>query len=52
MAREAFDAELDGFETGKGTVKLPHDTPVPTDLLHRMIAYRIREHEEAGVLWM
>ncbi|MEU8790768.1 hypothetical protein [Streptomyces sp. NPDC048643] len=35
-----------------GTVKLPSGTPVPTDLLRRMIAYRIREHEEDGVRWM
>ncbi|OQQ13352.1 hypothetical protein B0675_37815 [Streptomyces sp. M41(2017)] len=50
--RDAFDAELDGFETGKGSVKLPYDTAVPTDLLRRLIAYRVREHEEDGVLWM
>jgi uncharacterized protein YdhG (YjbR/CyaY superfamily) len=50
--REAFDAELAGFATGKGTVKLPYGQPVPGDLLRRMIAYRVREHEDDGVLWM
>ncbi|WP_412749814.1 hypothetical protein [Krasilnikovia sp. M28-CT-15] len=25
---------------------------VPTDLLRRMIAYRVREHEDESVLWM
>ncbi|MFF0141806.1 iron chaperone [Streptomyces sp. NPDC005227] len=51
-SRKAFDAELDGFDTGKGAVTLPYGTPVPRDLLRRMIAYRIREHQEDGVLWM
>ncbi|GID94099.1 iron chaperone [Amorphoplanes digitatis] len=50
--REAFDAELGDLETGKGTVKLPYGGPVPADLLRRMIEYRVREHEDAGVLWM
>ncbi|WUD77452.1 DUF1801 domain-containing protein [Streptomyces sp. NBC_00510] len=50
--REAFDAELTDFGTGKGTVKLPYGSPVPTDLLRRMIAYRVREHEDDAVLWM
>lgn len=50
--REKFDVELAGFDTGKGTVKLPYDKPVPVRLLRRMIAYRVREHEKDGVLWM
>lgn len=50
--REAFDADLTDFDTGKGTVKLPYDQPVPNDLLLRMIAFRVREHEDDGVLWM
>lgn len=50
--REAFDTDLAAFATGKGSVKLPYAQPVPGDLLRRMIAYRVREHEEDGVLWM
>jgi uncharacterized protein YdhG (YjbR/CyaY superfamily) len=50
--REAFDADLAGFATGKGSVKLPYGRPVPGDLLRRMIAFRVREHEDDGVLWM
>ncbi|GAB1639888.1 iron chaperone [Krasilnikovia sp. MM14-A1259] len=49
--REAFDSELGDVETGKGTVKLPYGSPPPADLLRRMIAYRVREHEDDGVLW-
>ena len=52
--REAFADELAaaGLEAGKGTVKLPHGRPLPADLLRRMIAFRVREHEDDGVLWM
>lgn len=50
--REAFDADLADFATGKGSVKLPYGRPVPGELLRRMIAFRVREHEDDGVLWM
>lgn len=50
--REAFDADLTELSTGKGSVKLPYGQPVPDDLLRRMIAYRVGEHVEDGVLWM
>lgn len=50
--REAFDTDLAEFATGKGTVKLPYGQPVPHDLLRRMISFRVREHEDDGVLWM
>ncbi|MGH3315213.1 MAG: iron chaperone [Nocardioidaceae bacterium] len=50
--REAFDADLAGFSTGKGSIKLPYGQPLPDHLLRRMIAFRVREHEDDGVLWM
>ncbi|MFJ8927875.1 iron chaperone [Streptomyces sp. NPDC102364] len=50
--RAAFDADLADFTTGKGSVKLPYGRTVPGDLLRRMIAYRVREHEVEGVRWM
>lgn len=50
--REAFDTDLTPFATGKGSVQLPYTHPIPADLLHRMITFRIREHEEDGVLWL
>lgn len=51
-SRTAFAGELTSFETGKGSVKLPYAAPVPTELLRRMIAYRVREFEVDGVNWM
>jgi uncharacterized protein YdhG (YjbR/CyaY superfamily) len=50
--REEFDEDLADMATGKGTVKLPYGQPVPVGLLRRMIAFRVREHEDDGVLWM
>lgn len=50
--KNAFTDELADLETGKGSVKLPYDAEVPTDLLRRMIAYRIDEHEVHGIGWM
>ncbi|MEO3751929.1 DUF1801 domain-containing protein [Streptomyces sp. B6B3] len=50
--REAFDADLTGFATGKGSVKLPYGQPVPDELLREMMAFRVREHENDGVGWM
>jgi uncharacterized protein YdhG (YjbR/CyaY superfamily) len=48
----AFSDQLTGYKTGKGSIQLPYDASVPTDVLSRMIAYRIREYEKDGVKWM
>ena len=50
--RAAFAADLAGYRTGKGTVGLAYDAPLPESLLRRMIQFRIREHEHNGVKWM
>lgn len=49
--RAAFDAELVGFETGKGTVALPYDAQPPLELIRRMIEHRVREYEIDGINW-
>jgi uncharacterized protein YdhG (YjbR/CyaY superfamily) len=38
--------------TGKGSVQLPYADPVPTELLGRMIEYRVKEFKVDGVRWM
>ena len=38
---EKFDDELDGYKKGKGSVQFPLDQPLPTDLIRRMIEFRI-----------
>lgn len=50
--RAKFDAELADRDTGKSTIKLPQGRPAPVGLLKRMIAFRVREYEKDGVLWM
>lgn len=50
--KEAFAVELAEFATGKGSVKLPYDAPIPHALLRRMIAHRLSEFEDDGVRWM
>lgn len=50
--KEAFADRLSGFDTGKGSIKLPYDEEIPAELLAEMIGYRIREFEVDGVKWM
>jgi uncharacterized protein YdhG (YjbR/CyaY superfamily) len=50
--RAAFADELGTFRTGKGTIALPYDDPLPRDLLRRMIEFRNAEYEDDGVKWM
>lgn len=48
---QAHLAELEGFDTGKGSVRLPYDQPIPDRMLAKMIEYRIRELRDEGVKW-
>lgn len=50
--KDAFVEELESLDTGKGSVKIPYDAPVPAALLREMIRYRVLEHVEHGVKWM
>ena len=48
---QTIEEDLESF-TGQLAAKLPYGRPVPDDLLRRMIAFRVREHQDNGVLWM
>ena len=37
---EKFEPELKDYKRGKGSVQFPLDTPLPKDLIMRMIKYR------------
>jgi uncharacterized protein YdhG (YjbR/CyaY superfamily) len=39
-----FKEELAAYEGGKGTVRFPLDTPVPYDLVTRIVKYRAKEN--------
>ncbi len=43
----AFATELAeaGYRTSRGTVRLPHDRPLPTDLVERIVRFRVAEEE-------
>lgn len=40
---EAFAADFSKYKQGKGSVQFPLDQPLPTDLIKRVIAYRITQ---------
>jgi uncharacterized protein YdhG (YjbR/CyaY superfamily) len=43
---EVFGDELQGFETSKGTIKLPLDKTTPKKLIKAIIEYRVNENLE------
>jgi uncharacterized protein YdhG (YjbR/CyaY superfamily) len=46
----AFEKELAGYKTAKGSIQFPHDRPIPWDLVRRITAYRVAENaQKAGV---
>lgn len=42
---ETFQAELAGYKSGKGSVQLKLDEPLPEDLIHQIVEFRVREVE-------
>jgi uncharacterized protein YdhG (YjbR/CyaY superfamily) len=43
-AVEAFKEELSDYETSKGTIRFPLTTPIPYDLVRKMVRYRVKEN--------
>ncbi len=39
----AFDGDLSAYETGKGTLRLPLDKPIPFDLIGSIVRFRAKE---------
>lgn len=46
-AIEAFQRELAGYHTSKGTVQFPYEKPLPLELIGRMVRFRVAEQEES-----
>ena len=40
-----FAAELSIYKQGKGSVQFPLDSPIPLDLIGRIVAFRVQENE-------
>jgi uncharacterized protein YdhG (YjbR/CyaY superfamily) len=51
-AMKPFRKELAKFKTGKGSIQLPYDQPLPKALIRRIAAFRVRELREKDVRWM
>jgi uncharacterized protein YdhG (YjbR/CyaY superfamily) len=51
-AMRPFKKELAKFTTGKGTIQLPYDKPLPKALIRKIAAYRVKELREKDVRWM
>jgi len=45
-AVDVFKEELAGYETSKGTIRLPHDKPLPAKLISDIIRFRVKQNEE------
>jgi len=42
-AMEAFEKELSGYETSKGTIRFPLSKPMPLELIRKIVEYRVKE---------
>lgn len=42
---KAFENELKGFSTSKGTIHFPTDKPLPTALVKKMVKARVAQNE-------
>jgi len=40
----AFEEELKPYKRGKGSVQFPLSRPMPTDLIRRIVEFRVREN--------
>jgi uncharacterized protein YdhG (YjbR/CyaY superfamily) len=47
-----FKEELADYKTGKGSIQLPYDRPLPTALLKKIAARRVKELREKDARWM
>ena len=43
---QTFMNELSAYHTSKGTIRLPIDKPIPTELISRIVSFRLKEKME------
>jgi uncharacterized protein YdhG (YjbR/CyaY superfamily) len=47
-----FRKELAKYTTGKGSIQLPYDQPLPKTLIRKIAAFRVKELNERDAQWM
>lgn len=47
----AFSKELENYDTSKGTIRFPHDKPLPLTLIKKMALHRVKLYKEEDALW-
>lgn len=48
---EHFKEELFGYKTGKDTIQLPYDQPIPVDLIKKLALHRLADVLENDAKW-
>lgn len=51
-AMKPFEKELSEFTTGKDTIQLPYDKPLPSSLIQKIAEYRVKDVKENDAKWM
>lgn len=47
---EAFEKELSKYKTGKGSMQIPFDQPLPLALIEKIVKYNIKRNAEKAIL--
>jgi uncharacterized protein YdhG (YjbR/CyaY superfamily) len=45
---EQFQEELAGYKSAKGSVQFPLDQPIPYDIIHKIVLFRVQENLNKG----
>ena len=48
---DAFKDKLKDYQTTSGSVQLPLNKPIPTDLIKQILKYRLDEYRQHKILW-
>jgi uncharacterized protein YdhG (YjbR/CyaY superfamily) len=50
-AMKAFAKDLSKFTTGRGSIQFPLENPLPLALIHKLVAFRVRQSIEKDGKW-
>lgn len=49
--KQALETELTDYKTGKSSIQLAYDKPLPAQLIERVVLFRAKEYREKSVNW-